>query len=134
MKLRAPQMSQLPLPVQEALNMILHILATLLGWQLDPVANIAALSATNDAQIPNGTGKFVATVRDMFYLDKTSVAAANGITVVATLSGTGRWIRSFTVDQAWVNQTNWYINATTGSDEATGALGAPIKTWAELNR
>lgn len=122
--------------VQQALNMIVRMIALLLGWQLDSVANIAALGDVDDTRIPDGSGKFVRTVLDTFHLDKDSTAVVDGITVVATQSGTGRWIRDVQPNAHWNQQPTWYINATLGNDENAGnATGAgALATFAEWKR
>lgn len=103
-------------------------------------ANIAALAAISDSGLSNRISYYVSTLKDNFYLDKTSVVTANGITVVnslSSLSGTspGRWIRKLDYSTDWTIQTTWYIDPSSGNDENTGlSSGTAIKTFAELTR
>lgn len=81
----------------------------------------------------------VATVRDVFYLDRTSTLTADGITVVTALGGTGRWIRRQFSDPFWQAVTSWGIDpaqtfGTPGNDEAVGSPSAPLKSMAEWRR
>jgi collagen triple helix repeat protein len=110
------------------------------GPTLTSVANIAALSAIDDSLFSSGTTVFVGnpanavpSVLDYFWLDKTSTLPVDGITVVPTLSGTGRWLRLNISNIAWRTQTTWFVDSTNGNDENTGAdSGHPLKTVPEL--
>lgn len=105
------------------------------GAALFPAAALAALALVDDTEVPEGACVWVVTVRDFFSLEKTSTATADGITTIATASGTGRWRRLCLPALKWQEQTTWYINASTGSDEATGVDSAhAIKTFAEWKR
>lgn len=75
-------------------------------------------------------------VSNMYRLDKTSTATADGVTVVAPVAGPGRWLRwaGDGPDPAALLQTEWHINATTGSDSNDGSAAAPLASWAELRR
>ena len=99
-------------------------------------ATVAALSALNDAALGAGQLALVATQRSWWVLDKTSTATLAANLVVATLSGTGRWIRQPWAHQSNCLQTLYRIDYTSGSDEATGAgTGAlALKTIAEWFR
>lgn len=105
------------------------------GGFLGDVANLAALTASDD-NVPNNSIRRVGTLLQNFWLDKTSTATVDGITVVATLSGVGRWIRDVAPVPHWTNQLLWDVDATAGNDENSGIAGsgAPIKTVAEFCR
>lgn len=99
------------------------------------VANIAALSAVDDSKIADVTVAFVRTLQDAFVLDKSSTLGTDGITIVATLSGSGRWLRYELPSRAWRSQSTWHINPSTGSDENRGdSAGSALATHAELMR
>jgi len=121
--------------VQQLINYIVRLIALLIGWQIDSVSNIAAFATVDDTRIPDGSGKFVRTVKDTFHLDKTSAAVVDNITVVATMSGDGRWIRDLQPNAVWGSQATWYVDPLTGNDENTGATAlVPLATFAEARR
>jgi hypothetical protein len=98
-------------------------------------ANAAAASAVSDTNLPDGELIYVATFRDYFSLSKTSTATPDGKTVLATLSGTGRWERLCIPHPSWARQGTWVLNATTGNDENTGIDSAhAIQTHNEKRR
>jgi hypothetical protein len=99
------------------------------------VADFAAVTALDDAAFAEGANVAVASVRDFFELDKTSTLTVDGVTVLATASGSGRWLRRSVPSLAWVSQTTWHINASTGDDENDGnTAGTALATHAELVR
>lgn len=99
------------------------------------LADVAALSLVDDARIVDRTVVAVATLQDVFVLDKSSTLGADGITIVATLSGTGRWLRYELASRQWRDTATWHINSATGSDENRGdSAGAALATHAELMR
>jgi hypothetical protein len=98
------------------------------------VANIAALSALNDVAELNGAIRRVVTLLQSFMLDRASTATIDGITVVATLSGVGRWHRILSHVPQWTNQSAWERNFATGNDENPGTVLLPLKTCAEFTR
>lgn len=102
--------------------------------QIPIFLNCAALSAYNDTALPDKTEARVQSVRDYFALDKTSTATLVTASVLATQSGTGRWIRQNRVDPRWLLQTDWGINPSTGNDENIGTAASPLATAAELER
>jgi hypothetical protein len=105
------------------------------GDALLAVPNIAALQALDDTTIDDGGVVSVLSVRDLWMLDRTSVLAVDGITVVLPLSGTGRWLRMKLPSEKWLQQTTWYINQTIGNDENVGnVVGVPLKTHSEFTR
>src|SRR5690606_32658564 len=55
------------------------------------VASTAALSTLSDAAFTDGTAVNVAAFAQPFVLDRGSTHAADGVNVVATFSGDGRW-------------------------------------------
>jgi hypothetical protein len=136
MNLPVPQHgSRVGTAVQQLINLILEMLSVILGWQLDSVANIAALATVEDTRIPDGSSKVVRTLWDSFTLDKNSTAVVDGITVVATMSGTGRWLRNLTPNPVWSSQATWYVDAVNGNDENNGATDSTeLKTFSEFRR
>jgi len=121
--------------VQQLINNIVRLIALLIGWQIDSLANIAGFATVDDTRIPDGSSKFVRTVKDTFHLDKTSAAVVDNITVVATMSGDGRWIRDLQPNAVWGSQATWYVDPLTGNDENTGATAlVPLATFAEARR
>lgn len=99
------------------------------------VANLAGLSSQNDLSLDNGCFLYVNTVRSIFILDRTSTQPVDGITVVATLSGVGRWLRLPIAHPSWLSQATWFIDPAAGDDENVGSTAAAaLKTHAELTR
>lgn len=99
------------------------------------VPNFAAVSALDDTTFDNGANVAVASVRDFFELDTTSTLAVDGVTVLATLSGTGRWVRRQLPSTVWSTRDTWHINALTGDDQNDGATaGTALATHAEIVR
>lgn len=102
------------------------------------VANLTALAATDMALRGNSMTAYVQTVRAYYNYDSTSALTADGITVV-TATGGGRWLRNSEPSLSWAYQATWFIDATNGNDENTGATSGagatgPLKHWAELQR
>ena len=122
--------------VQQLVNYVVRMIALLIGWQIDSVANVAALATVDDSRIPDGSQKLVRTLWDTWTLDKTSTSATDNITVIATASGTGRWIRDIQPNaERWGNQTTWYIDADNGDDENDGNTDSTeLATWEEFRR
>jgi hypothetical protein len=100
------------------------------------VANPALLSTLDNGPMTDGSYCWVTSNRVPFFLDKSSTLTADGISVVATLSGTGRWVRALDFhDQTWLAQVGWFINPATGNDTNAGTSApASIKTIAEWYR
>ncbi len=120
--------------VQSLLNSAFRAAARRLGWQLDSVSSISSLASIPDDRIPDGSSKLVLSVGDSFTLYKDSSEATDGITVVPTRSGNGRWLRDLNPSASWSRQTSWSIHAIDGDDENVGSPQAPIKTFAEFVR
>src|SRR3972149_9882311 len=60
---------------------------------LEPIENPANLALlVDDLGLMDGELIYVQSLSARFILDKTSVAPVNGVTVLATKSGTGRWL------------------------------------------
>lgn len=101
------------------------------------VADVTALRALDVTPFAN-TSSFVwmLSVKDGWTWDPTSVLADDGITVVqATGVVTGRWIRRGWAHPYWQAQSAFYVDATGGNDENTGAAAAAaLKTLAEWRR
>jgi hypothetical protein len=57
-----------------------------------PKANPAALTSVNDTLVADGVLAYVISLRAMFKLNKSSTETVNGFSVIATNSGTGRWV------------------------------------------
>ncbi len=103
-------------------------------FQVEPVATLNALSAVADIDLENGTLIYVESLKAHFLLDKNSSTTVEDHNIIATLSGTGRWIRNIE-SKYWLNQTTWYIDPTSGDNENSGLTSIlPIKTWRELVR
>jgi len=99
------------------------------------VANIASLAAVDDALLDDGAIAAMASIRDMWWLDKTSALGADGITVINTLSGAGKWVRACQSNARWRAQPTWHINQAVGNDENDGlAPGTPIASHEEFQR
>ena len=87
------------------------------GGGLGAVANIAALTALADAALPNGSSVAMASVLDLWMLNKLdTTTVVDGITVIASASG-ARWFRMQIPNEFWLVQNTWHINALTGDDE-----------------
>jgi len=100
-----------------------------------PVDTLAELTGIPDTIIKNGSEKYVNTVKDTFALDKSSAVVVDGITVIATNSGTGRWIRKGNSNIDWITQSAWYIDANNGNDENDGFTSVTaLASFAEYKR
>ena len=125
--------------VDRALLALGQQLSAAFATAVDPIANIAAFAgfAGVVSTWPEGTKKYVQTVRDTFTLIRTSAPmATDGITVVPAGPANTYWIRDLIPASSWGKQTTWYVNpAAVGSDEASGVDQAhPLKTFAEWKR
>jgi len=99
------------------------------------VANVLALTALDIGLYPNGSVISVSTLDDSFILKKTAADTADGITIVNTSTGIGRWFRQQTESKRWLNQSTWYVNASTGDDENDGLTSdEALASLAEFNR
>ena len=97
-------------------------------------ADIAAMGAYEDAFLPNATACEVATLLCSWELVRLSAVAPDGITVVATHSGAGRWHRRDNLGNTWTFRSTWTIDFAAGNDENFGDVVAPLKTHDELVR
>jgi len=71
----------------------------------------------------------------VFLLDPASVQVPDGITIVETDTGDGRWIRTAYDTPTWKYQTEWFIDPPNGNDENDGATAATaLRSHAELER
>lgn len=84
-------------------------------------------------EVRDGQSVKVLSVDDYFDLDKSSSATADGIVVVAPLTGPGRWLRRSLGSVKWAEQASWEISSA-GDDENTGGPGFPIRTFLEFRR
>jgi len=99
------------------------------------VANIASLGAVDDTTLDDGAIAAMASVRDIWWLDKTSALGADGITVINTLSGAGKWVRAGQSNAKWRAQPTWHINQAIGNDENDGlTAGTPLASHEEFQR
>lgn len=106
--------------------------------QFDGIATGTAKLSTFTPPTTGAVYAYVASVRDMFYLDRTSALTADGITIVTALGG-GRWLRLMFSNEFWQAQTAWYIdpagtNSPVGDDEALGDATHPVKSMPEIMR
>jgi hypothetical protein len=101
----------------------------------DAVANISELSAVDDSLLADGTILGMLSLRDIWQLNRNSNETVDGITIIDTNSGSGRWIRKGLSDKSWTTQTAWYIDSLTGDDENDGLTeDTGLKTLSELAR
>jgi len=99
------------------------------------VANTTALGTVDDASLNDGSVVSMLSVKNLWFLDKTSALSIDGITVIATNSGTGRWVRMIQSNTAWRYQTGWHINQATGNDENDGSTaGTALASHEEFQR
>ncbi len=100
------------------------------------VLTIAALSLLDTSVFENGASVWVNTKKAPYRLDKFSTGTADGNFLVATLSGTGRWVRQFIPVPEWqalaVNGTGLFINFQTGNDEGNGTSAEPLLSVREF--
>ena len=98
-------------------------------------ANIATLTATPDLPLADGSIAAMLSLMCPWQLRKTGTDAVDGITIIATLSGTGRWYRLPVGSALWQHQVQWYLDEGAGNDENDGlTLLTPIKTFDEYRR
>lgn len=115
-----------------AINAIVNwIAAGMGGGSLISVATRADVSALATVSLVSGTTVRTTRVTASFQFDPASTLTVDGINVLTTLEGTGRWIRQQIAIWTWVTQPQVYIDYTAGNDENSGASGAPIKTFQE---
>lgn len=106
---------------------------------LDGCAEVATpydLAALDDSLLYDGLEVRVSVHKCGWKLDKTSTLPSNQVTIIRTLSGTGRWIRLDVDNNYFTFVPNFFINEVSGSDNASGtATGASaLRTVAELGR
>jgi len=106
------------------------------GGTMLTVTNIAALAAVDEAPLTNGVSVSMLSLMCQWQLDKTATDAPDGITIIATLSGTGRWFRIPGGSVVWRKQLTWKIDQHpgVGKDENVGSLASPLATWDEFRR
>ena len=97
--------------------------------------NITQMLAEDVTNITSGEFVFVASLRDFFFLEKDAVlGSANGVDQFAA-TPSGVWYRTGLGGQYWKNQTTWWIDSSSGSDENMGNLsGSALATHDELTR
>lgn len=102
-------------------------------------AYVAAMAAIDATAVPDGTLASVGTVNAIYRIEKSPpsavLAAVDAVNIVAaTLPAGAIWARLGGLNQNARYQTDWYVDTATGSDAATGLLGAPLKTLGEVAR
>lgn len=103
------------------------------GPSINSYSDLAALKAAGDVF---STGQLVYVVsRGAYYSwNSTNTLTANDLDIVQITSvTTGRMMRQLIVNPDFQKVTNWYLDYASGSDDATGLVGAPLKTCRELN-
>lgn len=102
---------------------------------IQEVAAITNIYDIDDTLLPNGALVYVNTIRDYFQLNHNmSGILADGITILNTNSGSGKWLRQNIPNRYWQETiTEWHIDSA-GNDENVGSAAYPIKTHAELCR
>ncbi len=106
---------------------------TTIDQSIVKVATVADLATVDASGLEDGDLAYVETLRSYFRLALTSAATLAANVVVAVSNG-GRWLRTPERDLSWRLQAAWEIDPADGDDEATGAPGAPIASWAEFAR
>jgi hypothetical protein len=102
---------------------------------MQAVADTTALGALSITALDDGSVVSMRSVKDLWYLDKTSTLTADGITIIAASGGTGRWIRMIQSHLSWRKQTAWFIDQGAGDDENDGAaLGTALASHDEFQR
>lgn len=94
----------------------------------------ADLASRPVAALEDGDIAFVQSLRSYFAINRTSTTAANGVTIITTPTGVGRWFRLEIIDPSWAQQADWYIDAVNGSDQNPGTQALPLQSWAEFHR
>lgn len=98
------------------------------------VADGASLTALNSSTFVNGTPVNVECFDEQFFLNTLDTTTpVDGVTVIAASTG-ARYFRAGIGAYRWTLQSAWEIDFVSGSDEASGAPGFPIKTRAEMSR
>lgn len=94
--------------------------------------NFAALSADNPGMLKLAQLK---TNLSYYMFEPNSTLSTDGYNVIAPTSGSGKWVRQTYGHELWRNQSTWYIDPLSGSEENDGLTSStPIKTFQELNR
>lgn len=101
------------------------------------VPNGAGLAVIDDTLYASGTRVRVLSVLDDVDLLKTgpgSTRTVDNITVWATQSGVGRYVRRLKASATWAQQLDWGIDPLLGNDENVGTAAAPLRTPGEFSR
>lgn len=98
------------------------------------VENMGELQLLPDESLPDGTDVSMSSLIDVWTLLKDSTDAADGITVLPTASGTGRWERRCIPSNHWRRQLDWWMDSVNGDDENVGDAANPIATFEEFRR
>ena len=97
-----------------------------------------SLKGLGTGKLPDGSLVYVQSLRAYFQLSRTSTQTPDDISIVRAALGAGNWHRrasDFSGPSPWLQQTDWYIDAVSGSDENDGATAATaLATHAEFER
>ena len=93
------------------------------------------LTALNAANLTvDNTVAWVTSVGAYFQLQR-SALPVDDITVATALGVAGaQWLRMNWRNPVWQAQAAWFVSTGTGSDEAAGGVGTPLKTLSEVAR
>lgn len=123
------------MPTPRVLYDLHSIPFTAAGEDILTFATVAELAAYDDSALADGTLAYVQSVRSYWSRRaQTNPATADGITNVQDPTNAATWYRQSEASPSWLNAASWYINEAAGSDEASGAVAAPLKTQGELAR
>lgn len=100
------------------------------------VENLASVTALDDKKLSDGQKAIPGTICQPYALSKDSDADVDGITVLATLSGVGRWLRTLVAVAKWTYKKAWGLDSVDGNDENSGddEDGKRLKHAAEFCR
>jgi hypothetical protein len=102
---------------------------------VEPIDNPTDLTAqVNDSALPQWTQIFVGSAQKQFYLDKTSTLTPDGVTVIITQTGVGRWLVGGSggggglPNSSWL-VSDWFVDPVNGNDNNSGLTeSVPVKT------
>jgi len=104
-------------------------------WAVTTVNNLTELAALDVTGWPSGWLVYVKSLKCNWLLRQSTAAVVTGEVINAITAGCQWWrqVSGNEYSNPWVDTPNWYVNETTGNDEATGADSThPIKTISEL--
>jgi hypothetical protein len=112
----------------EAQPIAAQILANTVNLASVPLSGISAAGLTV------GALAWVASVGAWFRLQIGALAVDHLTVETASGLAGAQWVRLNLRNPVWEAQTTWAVNTATGSDEAAGTSGAPLKTLSETSR